>query len=211
VTQTSPRAHWSLIAAASLFACSTPNHRATHRPSLSSNKTEVYDNDIKISEASKAIEVYEELEDVPGFTFDEKQGLLIAEAGSGHEVLTRVGLVFPGMENPGMAFWFRKYRPEQRWRKGLCYWQVPLAWLTLGIWKVVPLGYPCDPVIWHTGGLRKIGGRDQRRALLRHGLQIEAERLGGDAIMLGFVSDQAANGWVVKLGSAAPSTAPDER
>ena len=73
--------------------------------------------------------------------------------------------------------------PHQRWRRGLCYWQVPIAWLTLGIWHLVPLYYPCIPAIWHTGALREVAGEEKRIAILRSGLRAEACRLGATAII----------------------------
>ena len=34
---------------------------------------------------------------------------------------------------------------EEVWRKGLCYWQVPLEWLTLGAWSLSPTTWACFP------------------------------------------------------------------
>lgn len=39
------------------------------------------------------------------------------------------------------TLWFADYASS--WRKVYCYPQVPLTWLTLGIWQVIPLSYPC--------------------------------------------------------------------
>ncbi|MEM9695450.1 MAG: hypothetical protein AAGA56_23095, partial [Myxococcota bacterium] len=40
------------------------------------------------------------------------------------------------------TYWTWDY--DEGWRKGYCYWQVPLKIATLGIWSyVVPLHYPC--------------------------------------------------------------------
>ena len=183
----------------SFSACAAPNHRAEHRPSLTQRPTASYDNDIKVSEEIEAIPVYYGEPEPHGFRFEREAGLLVAEEGTGHEVVTRLQLVFPTMENPAKLFGFIKYRPEQRWRKGYCYWQVPLWWVTLGLWKLVPLSYPCDHALWHTGGLREIGGKERREELLELGLKIEAHRVGGDAVVMANVADQAANGWVVKL------------
>lgn len=40
------------------------------------------------------------------------------------------------------TLWFADY--EATWRKAYCYPQVPLTWVTLGLWQlVVPLSWPC--------------------------------------------------------------------
>lgn len=42
----------------------------------------------------------------------------------------------------GSTFWFAEYASSGR--KAYCYPQVPLTWLTLGLWQVlVPLSWPC--------------------------------------------------------------------
>jgi hypothetical protein len=49
--------------------------------------------------------------------------------------------------NGGRNYWFvgfYDYNPDESWRKGLCYWQVPLHWLTLGLWWMIPTDYPCN-------------------------------------------------------------------
>ncbi len=32
-------------------------------------------------------------------------------------------------------FWFYDYAEDESWKKTYCYWQVPLNWVTLGIWS----------------------------------------------------------------------------
>lgn len=43
------------------------------------------------------------------------------------------------------GFTFYPYGHDQTFRKVLCYPQTPLIWLSLGIWNIVPLHYPCMP------------------------------------------------------------------
>lgn len=44
-------------------------------------------------------------------------------------------------------FWFYPYVEEEAWRKGFCFWQVPLTWVTLTTWSFVsPLSYPCKVI-----------------------------------------------------------------
>ncbi len=46
---------------------------------------------------------------------------------------------------------FYEYNADESLRRGYCYWQVPLHWLTLGLWYVVPTDYPCN--------VGKVGGQ----------------------------------------------------
>jgi hypothetical protein len=67
-----------------------------------------------------------------------KDGTISVKDGYPHVVLGKFTL------SPSFAstFWFADYDPT--WRKGYCYWQVPLTWVTLGLWQaLVPISYPC--------------------------------------------------------------------
>lgn len=64
-------------------------------------------------------------------------GVLRVEKDAPFEILGRA-MIDVGS---GSAFGFADY--EQPWRKPFCYWQAPLTWLTLGLWALVPLNYPC--------------------------------------------------------------------
>jgi len=61
-------------------------------------------------------------------------GVISNQEGYNHKIFGRFSL------NPNHRA-FPDY--EQGWRKGVCYWQVPLTWITLGIWMTVPTYYPC--------------------------------------------------------------------
>lgn len=192
-----------------LGACATPNYQAVHKASPASPPVPPNIGDIPFDPSHDAVTIIEELEP-PGFSYDRARNELVAAPGSGHEVVTWVQLTFPLLENPGRVFWFIRYRPEQRWRKGYCYWQVPLLWVTLGAWHIVPLHYVCPVAPWHVGALREIAGKDQRREILRDGLQAEAVRAGGNAVVGAKIFDQGATGWIVRMGEGAPAAPPTE-
>ena len=70
----------------------------------------------------------------------EQGNTLVVEPGYQHEVVGRVTV----KGRKGTFFFlarFLEYR--DLWRKALCYWQVPLEWVSLGLWSLVPLSYPC--------------------------------------------------------------------
>ncbi|MEM9692304.1 MAG: hypothetical protein AAGA56_07155 [Myxococcota bacterium] len=62
------------------------------------------------------------------------------EEGYQHELVGKFALA-----SQGRFYWlvgFPEY--DDGWRKGLCYWQAPLHWLTLGLWMLVPTDYACN-------------------------------------------------------------------
>lgn len=65
------------------------------------------------------------------------EGVISVKDGVPYEIIGKATLVL----NAGSQFGFPDY--EQGWRKGLCYWQAPLTWVTLGLWAVIPVNYPC--------------------------------------------------------------------
>jgi hypothetical protein len=71
-------------------------------------------------------------------------GVLKVEDGAPFEILGRASLLV----GEGTPFGFPDY--EQGWRKGYCYWQAPLTWVTLGIWALIPVNYPCGVSYWRT-------------------------------------------------------------
>lgn len=90
-----------------------------------------------------------------------REGVISVQEGVPYEILGKASVMF----DSGSQFAFPDY--EDGWRKGLCYWQVPVTWLTLGLWAVVPLNYPCsvksprekEDVLTATRNLvKKVGG-----------------------------------------------------
>lgn len=66
-----------------------------------------------------------------------KEHVIYVDEGAPYEILGRATVVL----NSGSAATFPDYKDG--WRKPLCYWQAPLTWVTLGIWMLIPLNYPC--------------------------------------------------------------------
>lgn len=57
---------------------------------------------------------------------------------SGYELIAGYDLYASG----ATTFWFADYASS--WRKAYCYPQVPLTWVTLGLWQLVsPVSWPC--------------------------------------------------------------------
>jgi hypothetical protein len=94
-----------------------------------------------------------------------------------YEVLGRVGVTVrsPGFANIGWGFY--DYAPDQSWRKAYCWWQVPLSWVTIGIWAILPPYYPCwvlpesDPAV--------------RKARRVQAIRRAAHALGADLVVMG--------------------------
>jgi hypothetical protein len=68
------------------------------------------------------------------------EGSFSVEDGFAHVILGKFTLI-PGR---GLGYWFTWFPDyEDSWRKGVCYWQIPLHWVTMGLWAMVPTSYPC--------------------------------------------------------------------
>jgi hypothetical protein len=191
----------AMIAAGSL-GCARLQYRAEHKQAIKDTTSQRHRGDIYFDKALGRVEIVTQLEPT-GFSYDKVAMRMNAGAESGHEVLQYISIEFPTMENPARVLWFGDYAPHQRWRRGLCYWQVPIMWVTLGIWHLVPVYYPCIPAIWHTGALREVAGEEKRIAILRSALQAEACRLGGTAVIGVAIDDGGAAGWVVRRAGEA--------
>jgi hypothetical protein len=76
-------------------------------------------------------------------------GQLSVDKGYDHEVLASFEM--KTIERHA-TFWFTAqfFAYEDTWRRGLCWWQVPLQWVTLGFWSVVPTSYPCHPTAYRS-------------------------------------------------------------
>lgn len=74
-----------------------------------------------------------------GISLDD--GAIKVEDGYQHQLLGKFALL-PGNGGFVSAISFADYKDS--WRKGYCYWQAPLGWVTLTLWNfLVPLNYPC--------------------------------------------------------------------
>jgi hypothetical protein len=123
------------------------------------------------------------------------QETMTVEEGYDHELLA----TFEFMPSNATPYWFADYRAG--WRKGLCYPQVPLSWVTLGIWPTfVPTAWPC----WGTPKNDKL---DMLQDVRRVGASA-----GGDTVILQMVewpgSDSviAARGFVLRADPRVRAT-----
>ena len=67
---------------------------------------------------------------------------LQVEENSGYRLVGKIAIV-GRTSNFIFTAKFIDYR--ETWRKAVCYWQAPLEWVSLGLWSIVPLSYPCFP------------------------------------------------------------------
>lgn len=66
-----------------------------------------------------------------------KEGLIKVADGYNHEIVGKFALV----PQVGTPMWFSEY--ESTPRKAICWPQVPLVWVTLTLWLVVPTSWVC--------------------------------------------------------------------
>jgi hypothetical protein len=82
--------------------------------------------------------------------------------------------------NGGRMCWLMGfYDYNESWRNGFCYWQVPLHWLTLGIWYIIPTDYPCDI---YEG--RSVEATNERKRRVIKTLQRAAKATDADLVVL---------------------------
>ncbi len=146
------------------------------------------------------------------------QNGLTVQPGYTHQVVGKVSVV-PKMQNT-FAAGFYDYVDEQEARSYACAPQTVLVYLTLFTWVIVPTYYPC---------IMSPGGNDpddiaDRKARILTVLQKAARASGGDAVLLsslgrlvtvqagsgatlGTTEMMGAEGFIVKLGGAAPPPA----
>lgn len=74
------------------------------------------------------------------------------------------------------TFWFADYK--EGWRKGVCYPQTPLTWVTIGLWDVL------SPTTWVCKGSPWLSKND-----LIHASRTMAKEAGGDLVILQFVGE----------------------
>lgn len=112
------------------------------------------------------------------------------EAGSPYRILGQFSL-HPQVGVHYFVSGFFDY--AQGWRKALCWPQVPLQWLTLGFWSVVPTDYPCHP---------SVSGMRPKAEVIRD-VKALAAAAGADVVLMGYAVtyDDEANGavgWLLK-------------
>jgi hypothetical protein len=123
-------------------------------------------------EPAKDVDVF--VDTIPeGFGYAD--GVLSVQEGYQHQVLGKFELPGGGSIMDYYPWGFTDYK--EGWRKGLCYWQVPLGYATLFVWTFVfPASYPCMA----TGVMTKV-------ELLRYIRQL-AKSAGGDTVIFSYTS-----------------------
>lgn len=113
---------------------------------------------------------------------------------------------YPGWAALGM--WFYDYNEDEKWRSGLCSWQVPLSWLTIGMWAVLsPLAYPCKPAA---------GSDEARRAHIVQALQKATKALGGNLVVvagfggLNFIHGASGLGYAFRVKHGPSAVPPNQ-
>ncbi|WP_210415379.1 hypothetical protein [Leptospira gomenensis] len=94
-----------------------------------------------------------------------------------------IGHVSADYKTPPLAgiFWFYDYPEDQSWRKALCYWQVPINWVTLSFWAFLsPAYWPCI-VLDNSNDADQIGKRKMR---VVNNLKKITKAVDGDTIVI---------------------------
>lgn len=102
-------------------------------------------------------------------------GVLVVDPEK-YEVLGRVEA---NLNNPlaaNLGLWVYDYAPEDKWRVGLCAWQVPLSWVTFTVWAwISPTHYPCKA---------NMGSDEDRAASIVATLKRAGKALGADLVVV---------------------------
>ncbi|AJR16191.1 hypothetical protein ACO2J1_15895 [Leptospira interrogans] len=86
-------------------------------------------------------------------------------------------------------FWFYDYVEEESWKKPYCYWQVPLNWVTLGIWGITPFYYPC--IIKESKD--DVQAENNRKIRIVNSLKKITKIAGGDTVLVESFGDLRIN------------------
>jgi hypothetical protein len=188
-----------------LSGCASMNYEA-HHEKINSNPesmdtTQVFDGDIPFSK-SRRILLFNESKLPKGITLKQDQDIKISPS-SEYILVDKIYLKVPFLSNPYIhngTIWFYSYRPEEGWRKPFCHVQVPLHWVTLGLWSLVPLSWPCHVSMLNIYLSDSSDTKRDRHYLLLQGLKAEALRLKGDAVISSFVTPESksATGYILR-------------
>jgi hypothetical protein len=120
----------------------------------------------------------------------------LGKEGVDYQILGQVSAL---ENNPFMniiGWWVYDYAPGERWRYGYCGAQVPLNWVTLGMWGIfTPFHYPCkNPVAPGEDAIAK-----QTLATLRSA----TKALGGNVVLtVGVGLELGTTGFAIKADPA---------
>jgi hypothetical protein len=119
-----------------------------------------------------------------GLSFEE--GELVVTDPSRYEIVGRVSTQYemsPAVLT-SMSLGFYRYDSSEAWKNPYCNVQVPLGWLTLSLWTLVPLHYPCMVAEGDTAR-----ATDGRRARILEALVRGTVASGGNLLVLTELGD----------------------
>ncbi len=119
----------------------------------------------------------------PGFSWD---GHTLIYDEKKWELL---GHVYSDYNQDSPLFWFYDYLEEESWRKPYCYWQVPINWVTLGIWAFTPFYYPC--IIREKKD--DVQAENNRKIRITNSLKKITKVAGGDTVIVESFGDLQIN------------------
>ncbi len=118
-----------------------------------------------------------------------------------YELLGKVTAHYKDPSLANIGLWFYGYKEGERWRTGLCAWQVPLSWVTFTMWSwLSPTYYPC-----------RVSGGDpeDRRDEIVSTLKRAGKAVGADLVVvsgfggINFVTVHAGTGAVVSASAVS--------
>lgn len=137
------------IASLCLVGCASTSFSpvAMYRDQLKDTReVEKVANDMKWADASD-VTVLSDPDNLPEGLSINANGTLMVDKNSNFEitgyVTTRSNGRFGGFSVP---FYFYPYNEDESGHKVFCDVQTPLMWVTIGLWYLVPLHYPCGTV-----------------------------------------------------------------
>jgi len=199
-----------IVAFVFAVGCATPNYRSLDyttskdRSTINRVSHDEHSGNIEFTDEVRAIKVYTKS---PPEGLDVKSGSvdptleLSGSAKSRYEIVSFFELTFPYITDFIMnnaEWWFYDYRPEENWKRYYCYPQTVLSWITLTLWNIVPLKYPCNVSRFHLYTPNSFGLDKTRREVLLNGAKAEVHRKGGAFAVLSVLSDKMAAGWVIR-------------
>ncbi|AYV57501.1 hypothetical protein EFP84_10815 [Leptospira kmetyi] len=100
-----------------------------------------------------------------------------------------LGTVHSDYNQDSHLFWFYDYVEEESWKKSYCYWQVPINWVTLGIWAFTPLYYPC--IVRESKD--DVQAENNRKLRITNSLKKITKVAGGDTVLVESFGDLQIN------------------
>jgi len=116
--------------------------------------------------------------------YDKKKYVLRGYAKADRHIRHGNAIFFMNLWSPA----FRKFRYiqffpyDKTWRKYLCYPQVPLTWITIGFWSVVPIYWPC--ITSETAGGESLEDIKARKKHQTRALKKLAIAMGADTLLI---------------------------